>query len=195
MKYILVLLASYLIGSIPMAYLAGVFFKGIDIRNFGSGNVGTTNAFRILGTGPALLVLAGDVFKGLAATLLGLAVGGQILGLLAALTVLAGHNWSVFLGFKGGRGAATGAGIMLALAPQVLLLALVIFVGVILLTRYVSLGTILAAVAAPFMMLAFHEPVAYTIFTFVAAAIVILRHKDNIVRLIRGTESRFGERS
>jgi glycerol-3-phosphate acyltransferase PlsY len=194
LKWVAILLVSYLIGSIPIAYLAGAYLKGIDIRKFGSGNVGTTNAFRMLGTGPALLVLAGDVFKGVVATAMGLAGGGPWLGLLAALAVLAGHNWSLFLRFKGGRGAATGAGILLILAPKVLLLVLLIFVGITILTRYVSLGSILAAASAPILMIAFREPFIYIILTFIAAAIVIFRHRTNIRRLLRGTELRFGDR-
>jgi len=193
-EWVVILLVSYFIGSIPMAYLAGSYFKGIDIRKFGSGNVGTTNAFRVLGTGPAFLVLAGDVLKGVVSTAIGVAAGGPFLGILAALAVLAGHNWSIFLGFKGGRGAATGAGILLTLAPKVLLLVLLIFVGITLLTRYVSVGSIMAAGSAPFLMIAFRQPPIYIILTFIASAVIVLRHRANIKRLVRGTESRIGER-
>jgi len=194
MEYILVLVLNYLLGSIPAAYLAGKHLRGIDIRKYGSGNVGATNAFRVLGTWPGLLVFAADMLKGIAGVFLAKAVGGPWFVVLAALAVMIGHAYSVFLGFKGGRGVATGAGIILSLSPLVLLLALILFVIIVLATQYVSLGSIIAASSIPILMLIFREPMPFTILGFAAAVLVIYRHKPNIKRLLAGTENKITDR-
>lgn len=188
------LLVSYLLGSIPVGYVVGRWVKGIDIRRYGSGNVGATNAFRTMGTGPGLAVLLGDAAKGLLAVLLGKAVGGPPLAILSGLAVMAGHSWSAFLRFQGGRGVATGAGALVAMAPKVVLTAFIIWTLTVLLSRYVSLGSILAAASLPLLMLYFREPWYYVLFGFLAAALVIYRHRPNIRRLLAGTEYKLGER-
>jgi len=194
MEYILVLVLNYLLGSIPAAYLVGKHLRGIDIRKYGSGNVGATNAFRVLGTWPGLLVFAADMLKGITGVFLAKAVGGPWFVVLAALVVMIGHAYSVFLGFKGGRGVATGAGIILSLSPLVLLLALILFVIIVLATQYVSLGSIIAASSIPILMLIFGEPIPFTILGFAAAVLVIYRHKPNIKRLLAGTENKITDR-
>jgi len=195
MDYILVLAANYLIGSVPFAYIVGRLYRGIDIRKHGSGNVGATNAFRILGTWPGLLVFAADMGKGIAGVCLARGVGGSWFVVLAALVVMAGHNYSVFLGFKGGRGVATGAGIILSLTPVVILLAVGIFVIILITTRYVSLASIIAAGSVPVLMVFFNAPLPVNILGLTAAAFVIYRHRPNIRRLLDGTEPKVTDKA
>ncbi|MDH7480170.1 MAG: glycerol-3-phosphate acyltransferase, partial [Syntrophomonadaceae bacterium] len=152
MKVVFVLTASYLLGSIPWGYLVGVWWKGLDIRRYGSGNIGTTNAFRILGPGPGTVVLLGDILKGTLAVLLAKSIGSELLAVAAGLAAIAGHSWSIFLGFRGGRGVATGAGVILGLVPLAIPVLFLLWAGTILVTRYVSVGSITAAVAAPVVM-------------------------------------------
>lgn len=189
----IVLLISYLLGSIPVGFIVGKA-RGRDIRQYGSGNIGTTNAFRVLGRRAGAMVLAGDVLKGIAAVLLGNYVGGSTVGLLAGLAAMAGHNWSVFLRFNGGRGVATAAGVVLALAPLVMVWALVIWGLTVLLSRYVSLGSILAAGSVPLLMWVFDKPWSYILFGVVAAFFIIYRHRPNLRRLLEGTEYKWGEK-
>ncbi|NPV92198.1 MAG: glycerol-3-phosphate 1-O-acyltransferase PlsY [Firmicutes bacterium] len=192
MTYLLVFLFAYLLGSIPCGYLVGRWFKGLDIRKHGSGNIGTTNAFRILGPGPGALVLLGDVLKGLIAVLVAEYFTSETVALFAGLVAIAGHSWPIYLGFKGGRGVATGAGVILALSPLGVLLLLLIWVLTILITRYVSVGSILAAAAAPFVLGFVEQSWLLAFFGLLAGAGVIYRHKANIERLKRGTEPKVG---
>ncbi|MHB1418849.1 MAG: glycerol-3-phosphate 1-O-acyltransferase PlsY [Bacillota bacterium] len=194
MNAIIILIASYLIGSIPVAYIAGRYFKGIDIRKVGSGNVGATNVFRNLGPFPAVLVLIGDVAKGVVTVWWGGAVGGENIALLAGLAAIAGHNWSIFLGFRGGKGVATGLGLFLALSPKVAMIALAIFVVVVLVTRFVSLGSILGSASIPILFLVYDKPIAYFFVSLLVVVLVIYRHRANIQRLLSGTETKFGQK-
>jgi glycerol-3-phosphate acyltransferase PlsY len=191
----LVLILSYFLGAIPAAYLAGRLTRGIDIRSCGSGNVGTTNAFRVLGWKAGVVVLLVDVLKGAVAVLLALSYGSPTLATLAGISVMAGHNWPVFLRFRGGRGVATGAGVVLAMSPPVMLLALALFLLVIVLTRYVSLGSLVAAVSVPIMMFIFRQPLPYAVFSLIGASLVVYRHRPNIQRLLAGNEARWGEKN
>ncbi|NLW07166.1 MAG: glycerol-3-phosphate 1-O-acyltransferase PlsY [Clostridia bacterium] len=193
--WVLALVFAYLIGSIPTAYVVGRYIYKFDIRRRGSGNIGATNALRTMGTVPGLVVLGVDVFKGVIAVWLGQAIGGAQLAALTAILAIIGHNWSIFLEFQGGRGVATAAGAALAMAPQVIFWAVLIWITVIILTRYVSLGSIIAAAITPFMMLFGQYPWPYVLFTFVGAALIIYRHRPNINRLLAGTEHKLGERS
>ncbi|SMB98308.1 acyl-phosphate glycerol-3-phosphate acyltransferase [Thermanaeromonas toyohensis ToBE] len=193
MKSLLVLFFAYLLGSLPTAYVVARY-KGFDIRRRGSGNIGTTNAFRTMGTGPGLLVLAVDVLKGVIPVLVGRAVGGNWLAGFAGLVAMAGHSWSVFLSFQGGRGVATAAGVLLALAPGALFWAFLIWLIVLFTTRYVSLSSIVAAGSAPFLVLLLRLPWSHFVFALVAAALIIYRHRPNIKRLLAGTEPKIGER-
>lgn len=190
----LALLAAYLLGAIPTAFIIGKRIGGIDIREHGSGNVGTTNAFRVLGKGPGIIVLLIDIFKGYVAVALCLLVGGPDLGLLGAIIAMVGHSWTVFLKFKGGKGVATGAGAFFALMPKVVLAAIIIFVVLIYFTRYVSVGSIFAALSVPIFTYIFQEKTIYKVFGLFAALVVIFRHIPNIKRLIQGTESKIGQK-
>lgn len=193
MKNILVILASYLIGSVSFGYLAGRLVKGIDIRRYGSGNMGTTNIQRTLGTWPALVVLALDIGKGvLAIAIAKTASDSSILHILAGLAVVAGHNWSVLFRFTGGRGVATTLGVLCGLSPVVFLLDGIIILIIIAVTRYVSLASILGAIVLPVLMILFKLPPVYIIAGCLFAVMIIWQHRPNIERLIKGTENRLG---
>jgi glycerol-3-phosphate acyltransferase PlsY len=189
-----VFILAYFLGAIPFAYLAGRL-KQIDVRKQGSGNIGTTNAFRLLGVKLGIAVLLGDILKGVLAAGLTYHYFGPWGGIVGGLLAMAGHSWNPFFGFKpSGKGVATGCGIILVLMPQVALLAAFIFVVVVYTTRYVSLGSLTAAVAVAAAVFIFPEPVPYRIFGLVAAAGIIIRHRTNIQRLLQGTENRFGRK-
>jgi len=195
MKYVLILLAAYFLGAIPWAYIMGKATKGIDIREYGSGNVGFTNALRTMGKFPALVVLLGDVGKGFLAVYLAKIYGGPVLATLAGLTVVAGHNYPIFLRFKGGKGAAAGFGAVLGLVPLVAGIAIFVWASTVFFTRYVSLGSILGALTVPVASILLKEDVSYIIFGLIGASLVIFKHRTNIVRLAAGTENRIGERT
>ncbi|HZK25347.1 MAG TPA: glycerol-3-phosphate 1-O-acyltransferase PlsY [Oscillospiraceae bacterium] len=196
MKTIMAFLAAYLIGSISFGYLAGKLIKGIDIRNFGSGNAGTTNIQRTLGTMPAIIVLLLDISKGLLVVWIARALtGSEIVQMAAGVTAIVGHNWPLFFRFRGGRGIATSIGVLLGVAPLVLLIAASIGVSLIALTRYVSLGSITGALAIPIIMIHFHLPPLYLIFGAGIAMMAIWRHRENISRLLRGTERKLGKKA
>ena len=195
MKSFVALLAGYLLGSISFGYLAGKLLKGIDIRQFGSGNTGSTNIQRTLGTAPAVVVLLLDTGKGLAAVLLANALGiSPTWQMLAGMAAVAGHNWPLFFRFRGGRGVATTTGVFLGLTPYVVLIGAALFVITIALTRYVSLGSIVGALSVPFTMLLFRQPPAFTVPGTILAFLIIWRHRDNIGRLLQGTEHKLGEK-
>lgn len=191
----LAVVASYLLGAIPTSYWVVRAAKGIDLRTVGSGNLGATNLYRQLGWRWAIPVGLFDTLKGAVPVavfgpLAGLGLAGSVaLGVVAAL----GHVFSVFVGFKGGKGVATGGGIILGVAPLAFLGALLTWAIVVRLTGYVSLGSILAAVILPFLLWGLH-PTARPAIWFVGAlsALVIWLHRANIARLRAGTEHRFG---
>lgn len=193
MAWILCLLFSYLLGAVPFGYLVGRSL-GIDIRRFGSGNIGATNAFRVLGTGPGLLVLLGDAAKGAIPVLVGNRIGGPTLAVLAGILAVAGHNWPVFLRFRGGKGVATAAGMLAALTPKVILICVLLWVAVVALTRYVSLGSIVAAASAPIVTLLLHQPWQFVVVTMLVGLVIVWRHRPNIKRLLAGTEYKLGQR-
>jgi len=190
---------AYLIGSIPVAYIFGRVLKNLDIREHGSGNMGATNAFRVLGKGPGTIVLILDIIKGIIpVTLLANAFGlGDALSLvIISVAAVAGHNWTIFLGFKGGKGMATSLGVLIGLAIQlpglriVLLLATLIWLGLFLSLGYVSLASISAAVALPILMVAFDAPFAMKMMAIVLCIFIVFRHQSNIKRLAKGQENR-----
>ncbi|MGI6678855.1 MAG: glycerol-3-phosphate 1-O-acyltransferase PlsY [Dehalobacterium sp.] len=193
MESIMCLILAYFLGAIPWAYIVTKAVKGIDIRQVGSGNVGFTNALRFMGKGPAFLVLAGDIGKGLVAVLLAKYWATPLIAALAGLLVVLGHNNSIFLDFKGGKGAAAGFGVMLALLPLEALIAVVVWLVVIFLTRYVSLGTIIGALTVPISTFIFDQELPYILFSILGAAFVIFKHYSNIQRLLAGTERKIGK--
>lgn len=187
--YLLILILSYVIGSIPNGLIVGKMLGDVDLRQFGSKNIGATNAFRVLGPWPALLVFLTDAAKGVAGVYLGQFLVGSPLALLAGgIAAIAGHNWSIFLGFKGGRGVATGLGVVAVLSPKVTLIVFLVWAVIVYFTRYVSLGSIIAAALVPILMWFLGEIYEFLIFGLIAALFVIVRHKPNIERLLKGEE-------
>jgi len=203
-RIILGTLISYLIGSIPTAYIFGRLLKGIDIRNFGSGNIGATNAFRVLGKGPGIAVLVLDILKGfLAVVFLGNLIAGeagpiseQTLRIILGLSCIAGHNWTVFLRFNGGKGIATTFGVLFGLSTKIaglkLILGLVILTWILIfvIARIVSVASVLTAIALPVYMAIFKQPKMLISLSILLCIFVILRHKSNLKRVFQGKEPR-----
>ena len=194
MNYMLVIggfLLGYVFGSIPCGLWLVQAFHGIDIRKYGSGNIGTTNVFRTVGPKTAAAVLAGDMLKGIMALyIISKFTADPIIVAITALGALLGHNYSLFLGFKGGKGVATGLGLFLYMLPWGAVAAFSVWAIIVLITRYVSLGSIVAAIVAAATGWYLQYPVPYAVFGTLAGFFVIIRHKDNIKRLIEGTESK-----
>jgi glycerol-3-phosphate acyltransferase PlsY len=195
---IISIVLGYLIGAINFSFLYGRLFRGIDIRNHGSGNAGATNTLRVLGKGPGILVLVLDVLKGVAAVLIGqwaAAPGQTWVPVVCGLLSIVGHNWPVYFGFRGGKGVATTIGVMATLAFLPTLIACLIAVAAIAISRYVSLGSLLIALFLPFLLLIMHRP-AELIWTSVLLCIfVFVRHRSNIVKLASGKENKLGAKA
>lgn len=192
-KYAAILAGSYLLGSVPFGILVGKAFRGVDVRQHGSGNIGAANAMRTLGPALASLVLFGDMSKGfLAAWIAGLAgppqADGVLSSILGGLAAIVGHNCSCFLGFKGGKGIATSLGVLLVLSYKSALAVIVLFAVVVGVTRISSLGSLLGAVSLPFMMLLFKEDLKVLAFGILAAVFALYTHRENLKRLATGRE-------
>jgi glycerol-3-phosphate acyltransferase PlsY len=202
-----IVLLSYILGSIPFALIIGRIWRGIDIREHGSRNAGFTNVYRVMGPLPAALVLVLDIGKGMAAVLLSVQVlpntlpfGPVDVKILAALCVMLGHVFPLFAGLRGGKGIATGLGALLSIIPLEATLALALFVLVVAITRYVSLGS-LSAAAFIFLALLFEKYYLKTevhghliLAMFFLNGFVFFNHRGNIRRLLTGTENKFGRR-
>lgn len=200
MRIAIVLVAAYFLGSIPFGYLIVRARAGADIRETGSGGTGATNVSRRAGKGAGVLTLILDALKGVAAILIGTSILGEsflsITG--AAVLVIIGHMYPIWLRFRGGKGVATGVGVFLVLAPLAVMMAGVIFLAIVVVTRYMSLGSITAAATTPLFVWLQHgllSPVGNlwpTMFAAIAAAaLIIFAHRGNIQRLLQGTESKF----
>ncbi len=192
MKILLTILTAYLIGSFSPAYFLGKYVENKDIREFGSGNAGTTNALRVLGKKLGALTFLLDVAKGILAVLLGGYIMGENGRYLAALFVVIGHNWPIFLNFKGGKGIASSLGILFILNWKLGLICLIIGVIVIAASKYVSLGSISASVAAPIVSYILTGSLRDYLFltTLILALLSIFRHRSNIGRLLKGNENK-----
>lgn len=189
MNYIIVIILGYVIGSIPNGLLIGKNLYDIDLRQFGSKNIGATNAFRTLGLYPSLWIFLTDAAKGVIAVYLADAVvGTPIALLLGGIAAIAGHNWSIFLRFTGGRGVATGLGVIAVLVPKVTLIVFLVWALIVYTTRYVSLASIVAATLVPIFMWFTGARIEFLYFGVVAALFVVGRHKPNIERLLKGQE-------
>jgi len=197
LRTVVLMLVAYLAGSVPVGSLVARYSGGTDPRTVGSGRTGGTNALRALGRGRAALVVTGDLLKGILPVLLARYVTGDpLVEALCGVSAVAGAIWSVFAGFRSGRGVATGVGTMLVIQPVAVLLATPVFILVILLTRYVSLGSLLGSAAMfPAMLLVLlvvpETPLPYVIYSAVGAALIWMAHADNIDRLLHGTERKF----
>lgn len=186
-----VVLAAYLTGSIPTGLLLGKAY-GIDVRKEGSGNIGATNLYRTIGRKVGIITLVGDCLKGLLPVLLvKFSTLPPEFAAWVGLAAFCGHVFSVFLRFKGGKGVATALGVFLALAPLAVAIALLLFAAIMFIWRYVSLGSIVAAAAMPLAVFFLGGSRSVAVVTLVIAAIVIMRHHENIKRLISGSENRF----
>ena len=196
--YLLLIAAGYLLGSIPFGVMAGWLVKRVDVREYGSGSTGMTNVLRTIGRPAAALVLLLDMGKAVLAVALARALSDDPgVDAAAALAALAGHVLPVFIGFRGGKGTATGWGALLILSPISGLVATVVGLAAVGLSRYISLGSVLAAAAgtATLAVLALigQEPLVYIWFSAIGGPIVIVRHKDNIRRLLAGEERKLGQ--
>ena len=196
MNFVLWFAVGFVFGSIPSGLWLVKAFHGIDIREYGSKNIGSTNVFRTVGGKTAALVLICDAAKGILAVMLADMMSGDLYVMLfAAIGALLGHNYSLFLGFKGGRGVATGLGLLIFFMPKVSGICFLVWLAIVLATRYVSLGSCVGALCAPCLAVYFGYPLPVIMFAAVAAAFVIIRHKDNIKRLMNGTESKIRQGS
>lgn len=198
---LIALLASYLLGSLPTALVMGKIIGGVDIREHGSGNAGATNVYRLFGFKPYIVTLAVDIFKGFAAVAFvapygaGFFTDGRV-AIYCGVAVVAGHIWTIFAGFRGGKGVATAGGVFLGLAPWVALGAAIIYLAVTLTTKYVALGSMLAALGAPAILFgqdAFRgqrSPAELYIIATAFAGLIVFTHRENIKRLMKGEETK-----
>ncbi|MDY5050742.1 MAG: glycerol-3-phosphate 1-O-acyltransferase PlsY [Candidatus Mucispirillum faecigallinarum] len=189
---ILLIIAAYFIGAIPFAYIIVKLVKNIDIRTVGSGNAGATNAARVLGKWGFISVFILDALKGFLPVFISYYFYGEtVITLVVAAVVVLGHTYTVFLGFKGGKGVATGAGVFLALAPIEIGIALIVFIIVFLATKMVSAGSILGSLALLISVCIMSSWFALKVLTAVIVFFVIFKHRSNIVRILKGEENRF----
>jgi len=198
---------AYFIGALPTGLVLVRLLRGEDIRKHGSGNIGTVNVLRVAGPAVAAAVLLVDVLKGLIPVLLALHAGGPAAGdaaikaglapwavVAAGLAAIAGHNWSIFLGFRGGKGIATSFGVLAGLSLQAALVAAIVWVVVVAITRFSSLGSLVAMVSVPIVLWRLRTPPEYVAFGIIASLFAIYRHRTNIQRLVAGTELRVTDR-
>ena len=193
LKIALLIICAFIMGSIPVGMLVAKA-KGVDLKRVGSGNIGATNVLRSLGKGPAALTLLGDMLKGTLAVALGRYFGlGTFYEGIIGLSAILGHNFSVFLGFRGGKGVATSLGVFILFSPRTALITFVIWMAVVITTKYSSLGALISFGLLPLNIILFDSkdkfPVALLVTLF-----ILIRHTDNIQRLMKGTERRIGER-
>lgn len=203
-KLIIVLVIGYLLGSLNTSIIVGRFY-GVDIRKHGSGNAGMTNTLRTLGKAAAVLVILGDILKGVLSYLIGNLIVNSIPvsisadlsgigGMLGGIAAIMGHNWPVYFGFKGGKGILTSFSVVMMMDWQLGLILLALFLVIVAITRYVSLGSIIASAAFPIGAYIKGNGIVFTIFAAILAVLAIARHNANIKRLISGTESKIGSK-
>lgn len=196
MKLVIVALIAYIIGSFSSSYVLGKVLKKTDIRAYGSGNAGATNAVRVFGKKIGALAFILDVLKGVLAVYIGNRLLGYDGKLIAGFFVVVGHNWPIFLKFKGGKGIATSFGILLSIHWPTAISILLVFIIVVIISRYVSLASISAAIVAPVAVLIVKRPfdIKFFVMTSLLAILAIYRHRENIKRLLEGKEYRIGEK-
>ena len=187
-----ILILSYLIGAIPSGLIVGKTIWHKDLRYYGSGNIGATNAYRVLGKKAGALVFLLDFFKGELAVMLGsICIGTPEAMILAGSFAIIGHMHSIFLKLQGGKGVSTALGVLSILMPKVAVIVVIVWGAIVFATRYVSLGSITAALMTPILAAVFSYNKYYVIFGIIAAAFIIIKHKDNILRIRKGRENRF----
>ncbi|NQT74096.1 MAG: glycerol-3-phosphate 1-O-acyltransferase PlsY [Chloroflexi bacterium] len=208
---VIVVLIGYLLGSIPFGLIIGKLVRGIDIREYGSGNIGFTNVLRNVGVKAGAVTLVCDIGKGAIPALLAIIIVGdstaeigsitiddQGAQVIAAIAAVIGHNWSIYLRFRGGKGVDTTLGGLIAMSPLVGLACLIIGVAIIAITRYVSVGSMLGGMIGVVILtplvITDHEPVEYLIYAVIVALLILVRHRDNIQNLRAGTERKIGRK-
>lgn len=200
LSIILLVIISYILGSIPNALWIGKVFRGIDIREHGSKNTGSTNAARVLGGKLGILTLILDVSKGAIPLILAMflekdllknSINSNTILILIGIWSIIGHSFSIFLNFKGGKAVATTLGVFIVLVPKSILVAAIVFFIVFAMFKYVSLSSILSSVTLPIAIFLLEKNMAYTLFAILISILIILKHKDNIKRLLNGTETKF----
>jgi glycerol-3-phosphate acyltransferase PlsY len=185
------LAVSYLVGSLPTGYIFGRLIKGIDIREFGSGNIGATNTIRVVGRTPGLIVLAIDVFKGFLCVTY---IAGffmrfspvarpELYMIVAGLAAIAGHNWTLFLKFRGGKGVAVSAGVMIGLAPGIFWIGFMVWLIIFLVSGYISVASIVASTSVPILALVSGQPTELTVFFSILCLVIVYKHRPNLKRL------------
>lgn len=199
LSYLLFAVVAYLLGAIPFGLLLGHITRGIDIRHYGSGNTGATNALRTLGWQASAIVFVLDIAKAVVPVLLARwLISDPAAEVICALAAIAGHNWPVYIGWKGGKGVSSSMGVMLLFSPLTTTVGIVLAAGLIVWSRYVSLGSVAGAVIVALLTLAYAIygsglPGAYVAFSLVAALLVVVRHRSNIARILAGNERKLGE--
>jgi len=194
MKFFLLSLIAFLMGSIPVGLIVAKI-KGVDLRKVGSGNIGATNVLRAIGKGPALITLAGDLLKGFIPVI----IGGYILedslstGMIG-LSAILGHDFSIFLRFRGGKGVATSLGVLLAFSPVVAVLTIIIWIIIVFMTRYSSLGAIVSFLLLPLNIYVFDYSYNKFVVSIFITLLLLFKHRGNLERLYKGREPRIGER-
>ncbi|NMA66017.1 MAG: glycerol-3-phosphate 1-O-acyltransferase PlsY [Clostridiaceae bacterium] len=196
LKVIISAVIGYLLGSINTSIIVGKIFFRTDVRKHGSGNAGATNTLRTLGKGAAIAVVIGDFLKGALACIIGRIVAGEMMPevyageYLGGMLAVIGHNWPVYFGFRGGKGVMTSFAIVMMFSPLAGLICLAVFIIIVALTRYVSLGSIMAAAIFPLVVFLLGEPLLMTVVSIFLALLIIVRHSSNIKRLIEGNEKK-----
>ncbi|AVD37542.1 glycerol-3-phosphate 1-O-acyltransferase PlsY [Clostridioides difficile] len=198
-SYIIIAVVAYLLGNISTSYIVAKRIAGVDIRTQGSGNAGSTNVLRTLGKRAGAMTFLGDVLKGVMAVLISefaarlVGIDTLLAGYLAVICVVAGHNWPAVLGFRGGKGVATSLGAMLAVNPVITLMCLAVFILVVVITKYVSLGSVVGIGCSPIFMIMVKNKAGLIVALFLTAS-VIYNHRANIKRLLNGTERKIGQK-
>ena len=192
MDVFLLIVAAYLIGSIPMGLIFGKLIWKKDLRRYGSHNIGATNAWRVIGKKAGILIFLFDFLKGQIGALIGaLTFGTPAAMVLGGFFAIVGHVFPLFIGFKGGKGVATGVGVLAMLMPKIMAIVCIVWLVLVLLTRYVSIASIVAAVLTPILAACFKAPDEFFAFALATAVVIVWRHRENLERLKKGKENRF----
>lgn len=197
--YAALVVLGYLLGAVPSGLIAGKLLRGIDIRKYGSGGTGATNALRTLGPGASAAVFLADALKAALPVLLARAVTGlPAVEVAVGLAAIAGHNWPAYVGWRGGKGVASSFGVLVVFSPLAAIIAFAAFAGVAALSRYASLGSLISSVVGCAVVLSLAAvsslTPAYGVFAVLGAGLIILQHRSNILRLLQGTERKLGQK-
>lgn len=187
---VFLIIVGYALGNIPFSYIVGKKMGHVDIRQHGSGNTGATNVYRVLGIKAGIWAFVGDFIKGLTATLIGRSIMGPEGAALCGAMAMVGHCYPAAMGFKGGKGVATSGGLVFGLNPLIGVILLVLQLGIMKTTHYVSLASVICAGLFPVMTLLFDMPLPVTLYALFVGVLIIFRHRSNIDRLIKGEESK-----